>query len=343
MKQKLEQIIEPLLDWYQENKRILPWRISKNPYCIWISEIMLQQTRIEAVKSYYSRFMQEIPNIHDLANIQEERLLKLWEGLGYYNRARNLQKAAKIIEQSYQGKMPSTYEKLITLPGIGDYTAGAIASIAFNEKVPAVDGNVLRVISRIIGSKKDILLPETKKEISKLLTNIMPQQAGNFNEALMELGELLCVPNGEPTCSKCPLNKICKAYQENLVNEIPVRCKKVKRKIEEMTVLVLTTKEGKIAIRKRTKQGVLKDMYEFPHLEKNYTEEQLINYLQEKKILAEKIEFLGNFKHIFTHIEWKMIAYLVIVKKEELDYMWVTQEELKKKYALPTAFKQLMR
>ena len=266
-KENLQPIVQPLLKWYNSYKRDLPWRKNKNPYKIWISEIMLQQTRIEAVKSYYARFMQELPTIHDLAKIEEEKLLKLWEGLGYYNRAKNLQKAAKIIEEKYDGKMPSTYQELITLPGIGEYTAGAIASISFNEKVPAVDGNVLRVISRVLGSKKDISLTETKKEITSLLTKYMPKQAGDFNESLMELGELICTPNGAPNCLKCPLKQFCISYQNNLTNQIPVRAKKVKRKIEEKTVLILIDSFGKIAIQKRMKKGVLSGMYELLNID----------------------------------------------------------------------------
>ena len=341
--ENLEQIIKPLLKWYDTHKRNLPWRKNKNPYEIWISEIMLQQTRIEAVKSYYARFMQKLPTIHDLANIEEEKLLKLWEGLGYYNRAKNLQKAAKLIEEKYNGKMPSTYQKLITLPGIGEYTAGAIASISFNEKVPAVDGNVLRVISRVLAKKQDILLPETKKEVTKLLTKYMPNQAGNFNEALMELGELICIPNGEPNCLKCPLKQFCIAYQNNLTNEIPVRIKKVKRKIEEKTVLLLMDPFEKIAIQKRMKKGVLSGMYELPNIEGKLSQKELIQFLQKEKCYIKEIKFLGEFKHVFTHIEWQMYGYQVNIKECNLPYLWVSTKELEEKYALPTAFKQFLK
>ena len=341
--ENLELIIKHLLEWYDAHKRNLPWRKNKNPYEIWISEIMLQQTRIEAVKSYYDRFMQELPTIHDLANIEEEKLLKLWEGLGYYNRAKNLQKAAKLIEEKYNEKMPNTYQELITLPGIGEYTAGAIASISFNERVPAVDGNVLRVISRVLGSKKDILLPETKKEITKLLTKYMPNQAGNFNESLMELGELICIPNGEPNCLICPLKQFCIAYQNNLTNEIPVRVKKVKRKIEEKTVLLLIDSFGKIAIQKRTKKGVLSGMYELPNIEGKLSQEELIQFLQKEKCYIKEIKFLGEFKHVFTHIEWQMYGYQVNIKECNLPYLWVSTKELEEKYALPTAFKQFLK
>ena len=230
---KLEGIVDPLLNWYQKNKRKLPWREGKNAYLIWVSEIMLQQTRIEAVKRYYARFMKELPTIQHLANVEEQKLLKLWEGLGYYNRARNLKKAAQVIEKEYKGQMPKQYEELLNLPGIGEYTAGAIASIAYGQKVPAVDGNVLRVISRIIGSKKDILLSGTKKEMTEKIKTIMPKQAGEFNEALMELGEIICIPNGEPYCDKCPLCHKCIAYKDGLTGEIPVREKKMNRKKEK--------------------------------------------------------------------------------------------------------------
>ena len=229
-KQKLKNIVKPIVKWYQENKRELPWRRDRDPYHIWISEIMLQQTRIESVKSYYTRFMEELPTIQHLANIQEEKLLKLWEGLGYYSRARNLQKAAKIIVEQYNGKMPTSYVELLKLPGIGEYTAGAIASIAFGEKVPAIDGNVLRVISRILASKNDILLADTKKKIEKKIKPIIPKEAGDFNEGLMEIGELICIPNGEPLCKKCPVKEVCEARKTNQIAEIPVRNKIVKRK-----------------------------------------------------------------------------------------------------------------
>lgn len=343
MEKELEKIVTPLLQWYETNKRSLPWRNDKNPYHIWISEIMLQQTRIEAVKSYYARFMKELPDIESLANIEEEKLLKLWEGLGYYNRARNLKKSAQKIQESYQGKMPTTYEELIKLPGIGEYTAGAIASIAYSEKIPAVDGNVLRVLSRIIASKKDILLPETKKEIASLIKQIMPNEAGNFNEALMELGELICVPKREPNCYNCPLQAYCKAYKNHLIEEIPVRQKKIKRKEEEKTVLVLLDKTGKLAIQKRQTQGVLKGMYEFPNLPQKLSKNEISKTIKFWNLEAEDIKELGEYKHIFTHIDWQMIGYQVRVKKINTTFLWKTLEEVENKYAIPTAFKQFLK
>ena len=265
MKQELKEIVEPIVRWYQKQEKILPWKQDKEPYHVWVSEIMLQQTRIEAVKKYYTRFMKALPTIQDLANVSEEKLLKLWEGLGYYSRARNLKKAAIQIEENYKGKMPTSYAELLKLSGIGEYTAGAIASISYQEKVPAVDGNVLRVISRVLASKEDVLLPETKKEITKKLSEIMPEEAGDFNEGLMELGEKICIPNTIPLCEKCPIQPFCIANKENLTNEIPVRIKKQKRRIEEKTVFIVKNKD-EIAIRKREKTGILANLYEFPNV-----------------------------------------------------------------------------
>lgn len=265
MKKELIEIVGPIVKWYQKQEKILPWKQDKEPYHIWVSEIMLQQTRIEAVKKYYTRFMKELPTIHDLAIVPEEKLLKLWEGLGYYSRARNLKKAAIQIEQEYNGKIPTSYTELLKLSGIGEYTAGAIASISYKEKVPAVDGNVLRVVSRVLASKEDVLLPETKRKITKKLLEIMPDEPGDFNEGLMELGEKICLPNTVPLCETCPIQKFCVANKENLTNEIPVRVKKQKRKIENKTVFILKYK-NEIAIRKREETGILANLYEFPNV-----------------------------------------------------------------------------
>lgn len=333
---ELEKIVEPIVKWYKENKRMLPWRKQKNPYAIWISEIMLQQTRIEAVKVYYERFMREIPNIETLANIEEEVLLKLWEGLGYYSRAKNLKKAAIKICEEYGGNMPKYYEQLVDLPGIGEYTAGAIASIAYHERVPAVDGNVLRVISRIIGSTKDILLPDTKREMTAKLKAIMPKEAGDFNEGLMELGERVCITNGEPFCNNCPLQAYCVAYKQGLTNQIPVRIKKTKRKYEERLIFVLEWKD-KIAIQKRGEKGLLAGMYEFPNVMKK---EGLIikQILQTWNLEAEQKEALGKAKHIFSHIEWNMEGWRIKVKNKNEQFIWAKKEEIIEKYAIPEAF-----
>lgn len=333
----MKKIRKPVIEWYQKNKRELPWRKEKNPYHIWLSEIMLQQTRIEAVKQYYERFLKQIPTIQDLAEIEEEKLLKLWEGLGYYNRVRNLKKAAQIMQERYEGQMPKHYEELIKLPGIGEYTAGAISSIAYDEKVPAVDGNVLRVVSRVVGSKKDVLENKTKKEFTQKLQEIMPKQAGNFNEGLMELGELICIPNGNPLCEKCPLQEICVAKRENLTSIIPVRKQKVKRKKEEKTVFLLEFEE-KIAIQKRKETGLLANMYQFPNLDKKINEKEIEAVLQKWKLTGKEIEKIGTHHHVFSHIEWDMIGYKIQVNDTNKEFMWVKKENIIKKYPIPGAF-----
>lgn len=334
----LKQIQEPIIKWYQKNKRKLPWREEKNPYFIWISEIMLQQTRIEAVKEYYKRFLEEIPTVKVLAEIEEEKLLKLWEGLGYYNRARNLKKAAQIIQEKYNGRMPKTYGELVQLPGIGEYTAGAISSIAYDEKVPAVDGNVLRVISRIVGSKKDILENKTKKELTQKLKEVMPKQAGDFNEGLMELGELVCIPNGEPLCENCPVQEICIAKKQKLTDCIPVRNQKKKRKKESKTVFLLEY-NGEIAIQKRKDTGLLANLYEFPNRNKKITKKEIETILEEWGIAKKgKIEKVGEHHHIFSHIEWDMIGYKIQVKNKNKEFIWKEKKDILEKYPIPSAF-----
>ena len=229
-----------LLHWYDYNKRILPWRENKDPYRIWISEIMLQQTRVEAVKPYFDRFMEVLPTVYDLAKVDDDRLMKLWEGLGYYNRARNLKAAAQTIVEEYGGQLPADYDKLLSLKGIGMYTAGAIGSIAFELQVPAVDGNVLRVLTRLWGDDSDILKDKTKKAMGRRVMEFMPEdRPGDFNQALIELGATVCVPNGQPLCDQCPWDTVCKAYKEDLIDQLPVKTPKKARRIEHKTVFLL--------------------------------------------------------------------------------------------------------
>ena len=214
------EIIPPLLAWYDEAKRILPWRGTKDPYNIWVSEIMLQQTRVEAVKPYYDRFLQALPTVRDLAGAEESYLLKLWEGLGYYNRVRNMQKAAQILVERYGGEMPADAKEILALPGIGSYTMGAIASIAFQIPLPAVDGNVLRILTRLYGDDSDILDPRFKKKTEEALVRIMPKdRPGDVNQAMMELGATVCLPNGMPKCESCPWQDRCVARKEERLKE----------------------------------------------------------------------------------------------------------------------------
>lgn len=328
-----------LLAWYMANKRSLPWRENPDPYRVWISEIMLQQTRIEAVKPYFERFMKELPDIARLALVEDDRLMKLWEGLGYYSRARNLKKAAQILVRDYDGRMPSSYEQLIKLPGIGSYTAGAIASIAFGEPVPAVDGNVLRVLSRVLASQEDILKQSVKRKMEKLLTETMPaDHAGAFNEGLMELGETVCVPGGPPKCGICPLGKLCLAFQQDLTSWIPVKSPAKNRRKEEKTVCILESGD-EIGLRKRENTGLLASLYELPNVEGHLKPEQVASAfgLEPGEILS--VKSLPESKHIFSHIEWHMIGYWVKINRNlPKDYIAAKKEELKTIYPLPNAF-----
>ena len=265
--QRLKAMERPLLAWYETHARVLPWREQPEPYRVWISEIMLQQTRVEAVKPYFARFMEALPTVRDLAEVPEENLLKLWEGLGYYNRARNLQKAARVIQEQYGGVIPSSYEELLKLPGIGSYTAGAIASIAYGIPVPAVDGNVLRVISRVLASSEDILKQSVKKQMEESLKAVMPaDRASAYNQGLIEIGAIICVPNGQPKCGECPLASICLGRKQGLLDSIPYKTPKKPRKIENRTILLIES-DGAYMIRKRPEQGLLASLYEFPSLD----------------------------------------------------------------------------
>lgn len=328
-------IVEDLLEWYDANARVLPWRSEPEPYYVWVSEIMLQQTRVEAVKEYFARFIKELPDVAALAQVKEDELLKLWEGLGYYNRARNLQAAAKTVMEEYNGRLPEEYKELQKLKGIGSYTAGAIASIAYGKPVPAVDGNVLRVMKRLAGSYDDILKASVKNGLEKELTKIMPERAGAFNQAIMDLGAMVCLPNGKPLCEKCPLQKYCVAYEKNIVMELPIKTPKKKRKIEERTVLVLEH-EGKFALHKRADKGLLAGLWEFPNISGKIKKESFMEVIEEGNYTVKE---LGESKHIFSHIEWHMVGYYIhLNKKPDKDYIWVTREELVKQYAVPSAF-----
>lgn len=340
----LEEIAEPLLAWYDKDHRKLPWRENKDPYRIWVSEIMLQQTRVEAVKPYFARFMERFPTIEALSNAEDDVLLKCWEGLGYYSRARNLKKAAIMIMEEYGGQMPDTWNELQKLPGIGSYTAGAIASIAFNRLVPAVDGNVLRIISRLRMDGEFITLAAVKKRVETELMEVMPKRAGDFNQALMELGAVVCIPNGEPKCDICPWGKICLAKKHGCMAEYPKKEPKKKRKIEYKTVLVLKHGEN-VAIHKRPDKGLLAGLYELPMLEGHLQERDVIDMLQDKGLYPIRIEKLPSAVHIFSHKEWHMNAYAVRIDEllnenggQEEGYRFVHPKETEAEYPIPSAF-----
>ena len=329
---QLGDIIFPLLDWYRSNARTLPWRSDPRPYKVWVSEIMLQQTRVAAVLGYFARFMEALPSVADLAEVEEEQLLKLWQGLGYYNRARNLQKAARQVMADYGGAFPSRHEEIIKLSGVGDYTAGAIASIAFGEAVPAVDGNVLRVITRITADPSDIGRPETKAAIRTALSEIIPLDfPGQFNQALMELGALVCLPNGAPLCGQCPLARLCRAHLEDKTADIPHKAPKKARRIEERTVCLIF-RGDRVALRQRPQKGLLASLWEFP----NYLTSDGMPW----ELSVQRMEQAGRGKHIFTHIEWRMEGVSLELSDDCLpeDWVWASGEELRQRYAVPNAF-----
>ncbi len=342
----LSAIQKPLLLWYDEHRRILPWREDPTPYRVWVSEIMLQQTRVEAVKPYFERFMRALPDIESLADAPEEQLLKLWEGLGYYNRVRNLQLAARQIRQDYGGRMPDSYDELLKLKGIGSYTAGAIASIAYGRSVPAVDGNVLRVVSRLRKDGRLISDGKVKASVERDLAEVMPAgRPGDFNQAMMELGACVCIPNGEPLCGSCPLAELCLARGEGVQAEYPKKAGKRPRRIEEKTILVIRD-ENRAAIRKRPAGGLLGGMYEFPSLAGFCTAEEVVRYLDANGIKVLRIQPLEDAKHIFTHREWHMAGYMVRVDELEhgqpgddvRDWIYIRPEETREKYPIPSAF-----
>lgn len=338
-------IAQPLLHWFWANHRVLPFRSDPTPYHVWVSEIMLQQTRVSAAVPYYERFVQELPDIPALAACEEERLLKLWEGLGYYSRVRNLQKAARIVCEQYGGQLPGDLAALKKLPGIGDYTAGAIASIGFGIPAPAVDGNVLRVFARLYNDEGDIMQPAVKAATTQKVMAQQPAEApGDFNQALMELGALVCTP-GQPDCAACPLQALCLGRQSGNPARLPQKAPKKARKKCELTLCLAQDAAGRWLLQKRGEQGVLAGLWQPPVL----AEEAL----DEKKALAAAQKLLPaavllkekplKAKHIFTHLEWHMTAYVMAVPctPPPEGCMWASPAQLEQEYTLPGAFKTL--
>ena len=331
----LAQLPGLLVPWFLRAKRDLEWRNDPTPYRVWISEIMLQQTRVEAVKPYYDRVLAELPDVAALAAVDETRLLKLWEGLGYYRRARNLQAAAKKIVQEYGGVFPSNYESVRGLPGIGDYTAGAILSIAFGKPFPAVDGNVLRVVSRLTASREDIDAPKIRKELTAALAAVYPAgRCSEFTQSLMELGATVCLPNGAPLCTVCPLADVCLASRNGLTDDIPVRKAKAERPVKEFAVIILRNAAGRFAVRRRPETGLLAGLYEFPNLEGHPGKSVLKTAFH-----ADKVRQSGTARHVFTHVEWDMTLYLAETADPPGGFEWVPRTALRSETAIPSAFK----
>ena len=379
---QLELYIEPLLDWFFTNARVLPWRSEPTPYRVWVSEIMLQQTRVEAVKPYFARFIKALPDVRALAECPEDKLFKLWEGLGYYNRARNMQTAAKEMIERHDGVLPADYNSLLKLKGIGHYTAGAVASIAYGLPEPAVDGNVLRVLTRVAADDTDIMKQPFRLRVENMLRELLKyitasgelkrriqekfkgkisdssdigfnrrmmsaaNMPGSINQAWMELGAIVCLPNGEPLCGECPWQNVCKAKAQNKTDAFPVKSKAKARKIEQRTVFVI--QEGnRVALSRRPGQGLLAGLYELPNTEGKLNADQALTWIREKNMVPLHIKPLSETKHIFSHIEWHMSGFAVRIEergfsKEPGDIgenlLFVEAEDARERYAIPSAF-----
>ena len=339
MNETLHQLPSLLLPWYRENRRDLPWRKDREPYHIWISEIMLQQTRVEAVKGYYERFLNVLPTVEALAACDDDLLHKLWEGLGYYSRVRNLKKAAVILVDQYHGVFPKGHEEILKLPGIGAYTAGAICSIAYDLPTPAVDGNVLRVCARLRNDPTPIDLPETKKAVTGVLAEIYPKEAGDFTQALMELGATVCGPNKAPDCRQCPCNSICLGYQEGTAEKLPVKSPKKEKKQEDRTVFILRC-NGSYALEKRPDKGLLAGLWQFPNVTGNLDTRLALEAVEAMGLKPREMLREVERKHIFTHIQWNMRGIYLEVAEPAGNFHWFTPPQIKNQAALPTAFKQ---
>ena len=332
------QLPQWLLPWYEQNKRDLPWRRDREPYHIWVSEIMLQQTRVEAVKGYYTRFLAALPDIPALAACDDDTLHKLWEGLGYYSRVRNLKKAAQQIVSAYDGVFPRDYGSVRGLPGIGPYTAGAICSIAFDLPTPAVDGNVLRVVARLWDDGTPIDTPEMKQAVTQALEAVYPAQAGLFTQALMELGATVCGPNRTPDCPRCPCAAHCLGYAHGTAAALPAKLPKREKRQEEKTVFILQC-DGCFALRRRPPKGLLAGLWEFPNVPGILTPEAAIGLLGDWNLRPSELEKSITRKHIFTHIVWEMRGIYAQVREKAPEFTWMTPEEINTQAALPTAFR----
>ena len=339
MSEIYQQLPAALLPWYAHNMRDLPWRKDRQPYHVWVSEIMLQQTRVEAVKGYYARFLDALPTVEALAAADDELLHKLWEGLGYYSRVRNLKKAAQVIMECHGGLFPEEYSQVLALPGIGAYTAGAICSIAFNQPRAAVDGNVLRVISRLTEDPTPIDQPAYKKSVQAALEEVYPPEAGAFTQALMELGATLCGPNWKPRCEECPCKAFCGAAMHGTAEQYPVKKPKQSRRIEERTVFILSC-DGQYALQKRPETGLLAGLWQFPNVEGFLEPEQTVAALEQMGLRPRELQRQVERKHIFPHIQWQMRGVYLEVAEPSGGFDWFGAHEVETKVALPTAFRQ---
>lgn len=339
---EIEDFQDKILGWYKSNRREMPWREEPSPYRIWISEIMLQQTRVDTVIPYFNNFMKRYPTIESLASSDEDELMKYWEGLGYYSRIRNIRETAINIVLNYNGQIPETYEELIKLKGIGEYTAGAIASEAFGQKVAAVDGNVFRVFARLTASEEDLRNLKFQKHLKEAVKSVLPErEIGDFNQGLIELGALICIPNGSPKCGLCPVKDLCLSNKLNLQDRIPFKSKAKQRIIQEKTVFILQF-EDKFAVRKREDQNLLAGLFEIPNVEGFYSPDEAKIVVEEMGFEVSDLHVIKDRKVIFTHIEWLLQGYYVHVKNKNEQYIFETKENIVQKYTLATAFREYL-
>ncbi|WP_342514483.1 A/G-specific adenine glycosylase [Sporosarcina sp. FSL K6-1522] len=332
--EKKDEFRESLLTWYRREKRDLPWRRTSNPYYIWVSEVMLQQTRVDTVIPYYERFIEQFPTMEALADADENDLLKMWEGLGYYSRARNLQAGVSEVVASYGGKVPENRKDISTLKGVGPYTAGAVLSIAYGVPEHAVDGNVMRVISRLLLIEEDIAIPRTRKIFESVVMDLIDREdPSSFNQGLMELGATICTPN--PKCLLCPVRDFCEAFHTGRQQELPVKTKKTKMKVIPVASFAIRNERGEWLLRQRPSKGLLANLWEFPMVELtgDGTPQQILReqYGLESKAHLEVL----TFKHIFSHITWEMQSFEARMYEEDVipeGFRFFTEEEVE---ALP--------
>lgn len=341
---EIPNIAEPLYSWYLKNRRTLPWREDPTPYHVWVSEIMLQQTRVETVLPYYQRFLEALPDVRALSLCPEEKLLKLWEGLGYYSRVRNMKKCAVTICEQYDGEFPSEPCALMKLSGIGTYTAGAIASIAFGKKVSAIDGNALRVFARLRMDDRDIAKEKTKREVGKEWTGILEATArppGELNQALMDLGSMICIPKDSPDCLHCPIKEVCLAQKEDRMFDFPYKSADKPRKIEYHTILLIRDGDT-YALRKRPPKGLLAGMFEFPGFSGDLSEREVLEILQKKNLMPLQIKKIAPARHIFSHIEWRMTGYEIRIAAEgrerSEEWIFAPRKSIQNRYPIPSAY-----
>lgn len=361
--QKKFYFVRQLLDWFARYQRDLPWRKNKNPYYIWVSEIMLQQTRVDTVIPYFHRFIEKFPTIEALSDAPEEEVLKCWEGLGYYSRARNLQTAVREVKENYNAVVPDNKQEISALKGVGPYTAGAILSIAYNKPEPAVDGNVMRVLSRYFLIAEDIMKGSTRVYMENLIRELIPHDAaGDFNQALMELGAMVCTPKS-PHCLTCPVMEHCEGRLEGMEESLPIKKKAKPPRIEQRLVALMKgsgINAGKILIRQRPQQGLLARMWELPHIDipgasLNWkgSDEQNMDYLRgqlaaESDLRIEPIGWFMNVQHTFSHIHWNMQVYLCFkaedfnIESGHLEYRWISLDE-REQYAFPNVFLRILK